>query len=406
MALLRGFTAIKDAVSVGETVSLIGVLIRYKEPHRSRGDDWLLDFTIQDEFASTNAPVGGRSSIKCRIFRREKSRLPSNRSIGDLVLVRDIPISRYYNTIEGVSSTRHETSVLFFSPADIPVPELSVGYSLGGQQKLSFCSTWGAKEPSAAEQLAIINLKASSVSFTNAIKQHATKTWNAPQRNDKRALIQDVVIGNYHNLVAEVVKSYSPGYGSLDLYVTDYTVNKDLYLYDDPAFAREDGFGNSSQWKGPPGQITMQVRLWDPHASYAQEHIREGDIISLTDVHIKISQANKLEGALHQDQRYYEKVKVRKVTYAQQLEELQKRKNDYLHNYELKHGKQYFDQKNANVAKKSSAKIAARKKEEKKEKERQKKAQEQQELEKTLKEQEVARAGINAHSKLTRVKYK
>lgn len=399
MALPKGFTAIKDVVSAGETVSMIGVLIQYKEPYRSRGDDWVLDFSIQDEFATTTS-VGGKSSFRCRVFRREKSRLPSNQNVGDLVLVRDITTSRYNNNIQGVSSARAQTAILFFPAAVIPNPGLSTGYGLGGEQKLSFCGTWGAREPSAAEQLAIIKLKAKSASSTNAILHHATTVSNAPSlRRDKRALIQDVVVGNYYNLITEVVKSYSAGLGTLDLYVTDYTVNKDLFLYDDPMFAGEDGFRSSSQWKGPPGQITMQIRLWDPHASYAQENIREGDYISLTDVHIKLSQADKLEGALHQDQRYYEKIKVRKITYAQQYEELEKRKKDYLYNYELKQAKQHIAAKDANVAKRASAK-SARKKEEKKEKERQK-AKEQQALEKKVQEQEVARAGINRHGKFS-----
>lgn len=397
MSLPPGFTAIKDISTAGTDVSLIGVLIHAKEVFKSRGDDWVLEFTIQDEFGA--AAVGGSSSLRCKIFRREESLLPKVGATGDLVLVRNIRIVTFNHSFEAVSSARYNTSILFFAARNIPMPELSAGYDHGGQEKLIFTGTNYTKNPTPGEQMAIIRMKAATGSSVPQVKAYAARRPLESTYKNKRALIQDITFSKFYDIVGEVVKIYPSTFDTLDLYVTDYTVNKDLFLYEDPNSAEYSGFG-SSKWQGPFGQITMVVRLWEPHTSYARENVCEGDLIHLNNVHAKLSQANKLEGALHQDQKYPNRVQVRKVTYNKLIEEHEARKKEYLDQHELDQTKQHVAHMNERHAKKPSAKASVRKKEERKEKERlrKEKEKEQKRLEMQAEEKLAARAGVNDHS--------
>ncbi|KAK2873391.1 hypothetical protein FQN49_002389 [Arthroderma sp. PD_2] len=57
--------------------------------------------------------------------------------------------------------------------------------------------------------------------------------------------------------------------------------------------------------------MTIQVTLWDPHASYAQERIKVDDYVSLYNVNIKMAKdSGRMEGALHTDRIYPDKIQV------------------------------------------------------------------------------------------------
>jgi len=399
MPLPRGFIPIKEAPFAGPSANFIGVLTHVNQPYKSKGDDWALEFTIQDEFSATIACTS--SSVTCRIFRRQQDQLPKSGSIGDLVLIRNIQISKWGAKIHLISGARlsFHTAILFFQPKNVPVPGLSTAYSEGGLLRLPFNGTPAAPGPTTDEQMAIIHLKENAAPFLPMVQQESTKKALQPApNNDKRALIQDITFGKYYDIVGEVVKFFSPSPSIMDLYVTDYTTNPDLFLYEDPEEADAEDFEltNARKWPGPFGQMTLAIRLWEPHSSYAHDNIREGDIVWLKNVHAKLSQANKLEGALHEDDKFREKILIRKVTYSKQIEEHRARKKAYEDAHELRRANRDLA---PNAPKKPSAKASAKRKEMKKKMQQVQKEIEQEELEKKAEADSVTRAGINPHSK-------
>ena len=138
--------------------------------------------------------------------------------------------------------------------------------------------------------------------------------------------------------------------GEIDIYITDYTENSLLYLYHSPEqLSKEDGRDGDvynytsnqpkKQWQGPFGQMTLPVRLWYPHSDWARGNIQEGDFVFLRNVHIKYSQNEKLEGALHQDLKFPDQVDVRKLAASdQRINKIKKRKADYERRYGASNG--------------------------------------------------------------------
>jgi hypothetical protein len=394
------YTAIKDAVP-GTVMSFIGILTDIIGPSRvSTG--WELGFTIYDGFTAPSFQQS--SSIRCRIARPEKARLPVG-SINDPVLVRNINVTKSNGFLEGNGSKAAFTEVLIFPANKIPIPQYSAPYGQGGGSTLPF-SGW-ARPTTPSEQLAIINFKALAVSSSamqpsamepSAMQPPATSrpSANAPKafpRSKKDALIKDVQVSRFCNLAVEVVKIFDRGYGhdTLDLYVTDYTTNKDLYLYEDPKHADAYSYAGSSDWKGPFGQVTMAIHLWEPHTSYTREEIEVGDLVFISNVHIKWSAANKIEGALHQDPKFPAKVQIHKIVNRDQIAAHAERKEAY-------EGAQTREPAHQpHQPKKPSAKKSAKKKEEKKARGRQEKEAEQRHLEKKLEEEAAARANLNQH---------
>jgi protection-of-telomeres protein 1 len=123
----------------------------------------------------------------------------------------------------------------------------------------------------------------------------------------KLCLVQDMKDNLYCNMVAEVVKVFDSHTG-VDLYVTDYTKHRDLFLYTDPNDPDTMGYSSSSNWPGPSGQFTIMIHLWDNQADAAREKgIKVGDIVVLQNVHIEYNM-DRMEGGIHTDRDWRDKV--------------------------------------------------------------------------------------------------
>jgi hypothetical protein len=396
MSLPGGITAIKDArPETAKIVNIIGIITHINGPYKSKGADWVLDFTIQDDDFTT-ITAQSDSSISCRFFRSKQSQLPTG-AVGDPVLIRRIQPTpaKFSKKKEGVSSARdgHKTDLLIFPADKVPVPEFSTAYGHGGQSTLPFThSNDISSPPNTTEQLAIIHLKALASPASENIQRVAKSTPSAPHR-DKQALIKDIQADRFYDLLVEVVKFYpAPDQSVVDLYVSDYTTNKALYLYEDPELAQDLGAPSARNWRGPFGQVTLAVRLWEPHSSYARKRISEGHLVFLNNVHIKLSRENRLEGALHQDPRFPDKVQIRQVTFEWQVEEHAERKRAYMRQYEQERARE-ARQLNPELSNQLS------KAQKKKQRKRLEKENERQELQKKLEQAGVAGVKINPHGR-------
>lgn len=140
-------------------------------------------------------------------------------------------------------------------------------------------------------------------------------------------------------LLGQVVSLNTYDSEKCTLYLTDFTENEELVNYkkpgeeDDESGPEGDRFSyvqKTKNWPGPWGKLTIQVTLWEPHASYARQHLKAGDIALLTYARIKEGRGG-LEAAVHEDRRFPEKIHVRKVDGGNddRVQELMNRRTEY-----------------------------------------------------------------------------
>lgn len=388
-ALPAGFTAIKDAKVSGTIVNFLGIVVSLEEPRKTKGTDWSLNFTIQDDF--TASAVGGSSSINCRVFMPTETTLPKFTGAGDVVILRNFKLSAWRGRIDCLSFPGG-SGVLVFPADKIPVREMNHAFLLG-TSRLPYHSTNRAREPSITEQRAVLTLKHSSAGSAQDVQQHASMaTFNAKPRR-KETLIQDLTFDKFYDMKVQVVNVYYSHNGTVDLKVTDYTANKDLHPYADPE--TDPDLVVDRGWPGPYGQVTMDIRLYEPHAAWARGTLTRGDFIYLRNVHTRTSAALRLEGALHQDRQNQDQLDISKLRDHSAIEEINKRKDAH-ERQRSNRATVHF----ANVPKKPSAKASAKKRFERKERQRLQKETVLKEIEKNEESWQSERSGINMNGTL------
>lgn len=385
-----GFTSIRDAANLtsGEVVSLLGVIVSVGEPRQTRGTDWVLDFTVQDDFTAGTVGTFSGSSINCRLFRPSATAFPKISGVGDIVILRKFKLNVWQGRLDCVSDKRY-SGVLVFHSNKIPVPELSQAYQLGNQ-RLPHEATFGTPDFTTQEQMAVIHLKhAASGTFPQIRQLATTKTFKAAAPR-KLALIKDLTMNLFYDVRALVVNIYYTNHGTVELKVTDYTSNQDLFLYTDPD--EEESFPTMHRkWSGPYGQLTLNVLLYGNNASWARDNVTNGDFIFLKNMRTKMSPENKLEGVLHDDRIIANQIDIRKLVNQEDINEIKSRREAY----EKQRTKKSAWEILQNVPKKLSARASAEKKVRKKERQRLQKELVQIGLDHKYEEWEVARNIVN-----------
>lgn len=170
---------------------------------------------------------------------------------------------------------------------------------------------------------------------TQEFQEKAEKAMNV---RDKYSLLKDVKEGSFHDIIGEVRKIYGEGYDMVTVYLTDYTAHSSFYNYilpelsnvttdgrdgDEYGYLKAKPKGETKDWKGPFGKMTIQLTLFDAHAKFIRdEGVKEGQWLRLTNVHFVFGKANLLEGKLRGDQNAHEgKVQ---VEIMKQSEDVQK----------------------------------------------------------------------------------
>lgn len=316
LAVPPGFIELQTAsTKVNRDVNIIGVVTDVIPPTKSRGTDYMCTFTLADASFSDGLHV--------RFFRPEMESLPKVKGTGDVVILRSIKIQSYRGMTIGLA--KWTTTWLVYSADSIPQ-----------QAPSKFSQIKYEKDPrasplSTAEILYAISLCNSQDRSTfrtiinTSVKEPNNRVSEAtpvipPQRREKFSLIKDVQIDNFYDLVGQVVKIY-PSNGCAELSITDYTSNQLLYNYEWGVAGGEDSregdeFNYISRnsvkkkWPGPFGRMTLMVTLWPPHSYYAQTDVKEQDFVLLRNVRIRYSRDAKVEGSMHTDHKYTDRVDV------------------------------------------------------------------------------------------------
>ena len=301
-------------------VNIMGVVIDVLPPAKSRGPDWIVTFSITD-----STMVDYERGLKVRFFKPMESELPKIQGTGDVIILRSVKINQWSGMTTAISS--YATSWTVFPESSIPEKALSrlqlkyINQSRGPpplpsemQYAIELCNS--QNRSSYIKALTVSSEKSDISGIQEALPNQVQPIIT---RREKFALVKDLQIDNFYDLVGQVVKIY-PKLDHVELYITDYTSNAKLFNHqlsspveDDPGgdtFGYIDRNHTSRQWPGPFGKLTLTVTLWPPHSYFARSEIKEKDFVFLRNVRIKNSQDSKIEGSMHTDKRHEERIDI------------------------------------------------------------------------------------------------
>ena len=315
------------------TPSVIGNVTDLLPPSRSRGTDWMLTFSLCDPSLGS---VGEdwHKGLRIRFFRKSQHDLPPIAGVGDIVMLKNLRITEYqgmrmgmsnFNTrwtvfpasaipqrLPGIGGNDWPGSLKYFKDPKDSIPtetEMRYAFELANQGPCAFNTAPSVTDPSSSVAQSFSSSAATSLSPLSSSKPLSSKSL---PRREKFSLLQDIKADTYYDLVGQVVKLF-PGNGIVELYITDYTSNGLLYDYEWHENEEEDGYpykqsNYDRKWSGPWGRQTLTVTLWPPHNYFAQNSVEEQETVHLRNVHVRWSKGGKLEGVLHTDKMYPDRV--------------------------------------------------------------------------------------------------
>ena len=341
------------------TPSVIGNVTDLLPPSRSRGTDWMLTFSLCDPslgFVGEDWHKG----LRIRFFRKSQHDLPPIAGVGDIVMLKNLRITEYqgmrmgmssFNTrwtvfpasaipqrIPGIDGNDWSGSLKYFKDPKESIPnetEMRYAFELANQGPCAFNTAPSVTDPSSSIARSFPSSAATSTSPSSSSKPLSSKPL---PRREKFSLLQDIKADTYYDLVGQVVKLF-PGNGIVELYITDYTSNGLLYDYEWHENEEESGYSYKQstydrKWPGPWGRQTLTVTLWPPHNYFAQNSVEEQEIVHLRNVHVRWSKGGKLEGVLHTDKMYPDRLGIsvlgeREKEDNEKVKEMFRRRSDY-----------------------------------------------------------------------------
>ena len=326
--------------SVSSHVNIIGVVTEFKSPYKTKGTDWSCICDIADQTLG-NLGFAGQSGLSVRCFNLSASLLPAVHGPGDVVVLKSVKVSKYreMKIVLTTRDTRWVVIPLSSIPTQVPanIQQLQIPPVRSGRESF----------PLSKEMMAyaanLVNSHDRSIyggsAMTPGSASGATTPRSAAPVRDKFALVKDLEISRFYDLVGQVCKKFRSGYSEcVELYITDYTGNELLWLNHDESI--EPGYSSGNQkWPGPFGKLAMTVSLFPPHSEFAMENLEVDDYVFLRNVHIKYSRDSKMEGVLHTDNKYLDKVDITKLSTEdndERLKDVMRRKLKYWKDYDRK----------------------------------------------------------------------
>jgi protection of telomeres protein 1 len=161
------------------------------------------------------------------------------------------------------------------------------------------------------------------------------RSQNAMKKKEKFSLLKDIKVHNFYDLIGEVIRVYEID-GRVTMYISDYTAHSLFYNNvwgdgeeDNSSMRDGDQYGYTksrkkvqSDWPGPYGKLSLQLTIYDSHAAFIREKVKNGDWLLLKNIQIKMgSQGGCLEGFLRGDRDGWEdKVQIQIIRKAEDAE--------------------------------------------------------------------------------------
>ncbi|PWY72240.1 telomere-binding alpha subunit central domain protein [Aspergillus sclerotioniger CBS 115572] len=333
------FVDVSTALSSQGKVSIIGVVVDvFGGVWKSRGSSSCITFTIKDSGLDNGHTWDG---LKIKYFKDNESHLPPVQ-VRDVILLRNLTVKPFKGDPLGVAAHYDDVPWAIFrldpDPMSSPAP-------LCGPSDF---------EPSSSEKIHALNLLNSAAAVNGFRKAPAYDVPRGPNVvqaaisnpkpwDQKRlTLIKDIEERTFVSLLGEIVKIYTNDSEKVLLHLTDYTINESLQDHqlddggDEGYGAEGDIYGYQKRpkkkWTGPTGRMSLPITLWEPHASYARQHLKANDLIQLSNVHVKRSRINGiLEASVHTNRTNPNLVNVHTVDHRKDAhaEEFIQRKTEY-----------------------------------------------------------------------------
>ncbi|KAG5439380.1 hypothetical protein PCANB_001954 [Pneumocystis canis] len=273
----------------GSIVNVVGIIASFKSARKSRGTDFTNSCIIFDKSSTT---IG--SGLLINFFKPVEECLPLFNDNTTAILLRNLRINPYNINVQGVSRIDTEW-VLFDNKGNIQ-SRSNNNISLLSEEEMfvkNLCIWWRNKNGSAPD---IMSKK-------------------------KPTLVRDIMPNSFYEIIGEIVKTFPINANGYTIYLTDYTSNPLLHSYE---------WGKISKWNGPYGKMTIQCSLWDSTAVYARNKLYEGEIVHVSNLLGKLNRDGILEGVVHGDKQYPDKVFVTKASKDDfYVKELKTRKSLY-----------------------------------------------------------------------------
>ncbi|KAF8445267.1 hypothetical protein BGX38DRAFT_1195881 [Terfezia claveryi] len=294
---------------MGKLINVIGVVVDLRSPTLTQRDEYMITFILCDKTKSLI-----ENGLTVRYFHRMKDDLPEIQGLNDIVVLRNVKMTEFGGKNIAIS---HFTSSWI------------VGYQSPIRKEFTIKSSGFKVKATSSEMVTINTLREFWKSRGGAASSRGVNPMALPkmeaQNGYKRkfAHIKDLQYDHFYDLMGEVVKTF-PGNGSFTIYLTDYTRNLNLHCYewpnlsehrkgsskDDRHFYTGSKGDCSSKWPGPFGQYTLQITLWEVHADAARKIVRDGCLLNLKNVRAKRNADGKMEGALHGDRKFPDRVDI------------------------------------------------------------------------------------------------
>ena len=245
------------------------------------------------------------------VLRKDEARLPQITSNGDVLILRKLKITEYAAQTVGLSSSSTiwvvlPLSALETSKRDDGTDIKHIKCAMAGDPtpvELSYAKAIWQLEPRSSFGT---TPKPASVEINTNITADPDPHGQPVTKPRKFRLVRDLHAparpghNVFANLLGEVRKLFSNDY-RVELQLTDYTHHPLLYNYSigcDENRVEGDEFGytldKKSWWPGPWGQMTIQINLWDAHASFARKDVKEGAYVFLQNVHLKLDRGRRV----------------------------------------------------------------------------------------------------------------
>ncbi|KAI5307214.1 Importin alpha subunit (Karyopherin alpha subunit) (Serine-rich RNA polymerase I suppressor protein) [Ascosphaera pollenicola] len=281
------------------------------------GSSMMSTFTLTDN---------AYSSLKVRCFRNDQSKLPVPAQ-GDVVVLRNVKLTEWSGRSMAVSYQNAPAPWVIYrgdpsSTGSVQAADEQSAVSLSSSDLAYIASLQGIKQRNIQENVKSAT-KASrpaapareETSYSSpAPVSLAQPTYNrqSPTFQGKFILLKNANEKTFVDLLCYVVKTFDDDWQDrFTLYVTDYTQNPLFYDY-----TEKDVHGTLSDsarnWEGPLGKYTLQVTMWDANAYHCRRYVKEGSIVRLFNVNLKMTNGY-LEGKVHGDKIYPEKVGIHVV---------------------------------------------------------------------------------------------
>jgi hypothetical protein len=295
------YVNVNDAIVRRGVLSVMGVVVDIMggAAYRTNGTSMCITFTIKDQNLDNGHVWDG---LRIKYFKESETLLPPVQE-GDVILLRDLRIKIWNGKVLGVAPQDRIIPWAVFRPDRDPTAHLP---ALTGPS--SFEPTYQEKTYAASLlEASPGTFRTVTVTRSNLAQVSVSRPASTTQ---KFSLLQDIQDGQFVDLIGEIIKIYGNDSEKATLYFTDYTKNDNLFLYasddNDSGHGREgDPYGyiqrQKKNWNGPTGRMSIQITLWEPHASFVRGNFNIGDIVRLKNVKIKWSRVEEgsLEAVVH-----------------------------------------------------------------------------------------------------------